>query len=70
MIESLTEEEAKEMLKEISNRQPAVILDVASVLSCRQQQPQGSPGPVAPQPSWCVCTKCPPMDRDEDKVCC
>jgi len=32
---------------------------------------QGSPGPADILPaSWCTCTKCPPMDRDEDRVCC
>lgn len=77
MIDSLTEDESKAMLKEIANRQPALILDIAGILSRRQQSDEPSshesPGPADPQPSqpsWCVCRKCPPMDRDEDKVCC
>ena len=65
----MTEEETKKMLKEITARQPAVILDGAGILSQRQQPPV-EPGPSIPAQSWCVCTYCPNMDRDEDKFCC
>ncbi|KAL4216585.1 hypothetical protein ACF0H5_024308 [Mactra antiquata] len=35
-----------------------------------KDQPPSEPGPSGSSPSWCVCTMCPPMVRDEDKVCC
>ena len=72
MIDEMTDEERKEMLKEVSRRQPAIILDVAAILSKRQHE-RGSdpePDPVEASPSWCTCGKCPEMSRDEDKVCC
>ena len=64
------------MLKEVAARQPAVILDVAAILSRRQQETPADPpaeppaDPPAEPEIWCVCNHCPPMDRDEDKFCC
>ncbi|KAH3815576.1 hypothetical protein DPMN_144104 [Dreissena polymorpha] len=64
-------EERLELLKKVVERQPAVILDVAAELSRRQQpaaqQVPPGPGPSA-QPSWCVCTHCPVMERERQTV--
>ena len=69
MIDHLSSVEAKQLLKEIAARQPAVILDVAAMLSARQPV-EDQPGPSSDQPSWCVCSHCPMMDRDQDRICC
>ena len=83
MIDSLSEERAKKILKSVADKMPSIILDVAEQLSKPTaaeaeptQQPPAEPGPSAPGPdhqtwpSWCVCRRCREMPSDASRVCC
>lgn len=66
LVDQLTGEEAKDLLKEISKKMPFLVLDVADRL---QAGPQSSP-PRGEFPDWCVCTRCRPMETVQQHVCC
>ncbi|KAL4218263.1 hypothetical protein ACF0H5_022999 [Mactra antiquata] len=70
LSDKLEEGQSKKLLKDVTIRQPSIILGVAAMLS--KDQPPSEPGPSGSSPSLCVCVckRCPTMVRDEDKVCC
>jgi len=59
MIEQMTDEERKSLLKEVARRQPTIILDVGGILSRRERDsgvdPEPEPGISSVTPSWCQC---------------
>lgn len=63
----MTEKQAKELLIEIAAKQPSLVLDEAEYLQRDSEPP--SPGVDGLQP-WCVCSRCPPTDRQIQHVCC
>ena len=77
MIDRLSEEDAKRLLKAVDEKVPSFILDVAEMVSNTQLQAERQapdaeePGPSqAGWPSWCVCQRCREMPSDASRVCC
>ncbi|XP_052277713.1 P2X purinoceptor 7-like [Dreissena polymorpha] len=66
LVDRLTGEEAKDLLKEISKKMPFLVLDVADKL---QAGPHSTP-PRGDFPDWCICTRCRPMETVQQHVCC
>ncbi|KAL4222649.1 hypothetical protein ACF0H5_018691 [Mactra antiquata] len=56
LIDKLEEGQSKKLLKDVTIRQPSIILGVAAMLS--KDQPPSEPGPSGSSPSWCVFVPC------------
>lgn len=73
LIDQLSGNEAKNLLKELSTIMPQVILEVSDLLTRRRNREYGPPPPPPPEkgvPSWCVCTHCTQMNSAAERVCC
>ena len=68
-VDSMSADEAKEMLKKVARRHPSPILDI---IEARPQQPGGyHPAPDSSTlPDWCSCNRCRDMPTPEERLCC
>ena len=64
MIENLDQEAMRRLLRDLAERQPALLLDVW------EQQPQAEGPARQEQPHWCTCGKCTEMPTVEEELCC
>nr|XP_019924082.2 uncharacterized protein LOC109619112 [Crassostrea gigas] len=73
LIDQLSEEEAKELLNEISSITPSVVLEVSDILTRRRNQEMGPPPQPSPDrevPGWCVCNICMQINTAIERMCC
>ncbi|KAJ8048484.1 hypothetical protein HOLleu_00822 [Holothuria leucospilota] len=64
MIDNLDLEAMRGLLRNLAERQPALILDIW------EQQPQAEGPARQEQPHWCMCGKCMDMPTVEEELCC
>jgi hypothetical protein len=69
IIAGLNEDECRQLLLQLTEKQPSLILD-AMDLKNKQRSPTKSPGPSNGSPDWCVCLHCLEMPTDAEKLCC
>lgn len=71
LIDQLSGEESKELLKEMSKEIPSVVLDVSEILTRRNEEPDPPtpPQPDGEVPNWCVCNHCVPVNSVIERVC-
>ncbi|XP_060567955.1 P2X purinoceptor 7-like [Ruditapes philippinarum] len=72
LVDRLSEEGARKILKAVAEKMPSLVIDLAEQLQ-REEGPS-SPGPDEPdqpnQPHWCICGRCREMPTDSSRVCC
>lgn len=75
LVDGLTEEQSKEILKKIGVEQPGVVLTIMEYYKPDDEPPPGDEPPAPPEgnrraPEWCSCNNCRIMQTAAEDICC